>query len=234
MNRLAVPQTGSVLLVALAIVACGDRMAIRGGADETRATTTVIEAGDDPAGDESALRALHGLGYAKGSEDAPVIVVEFSDFGCPYCARFALETLPAVEREFIESGQVRWQYVPAVLGSFPNGVQAAITAECAADQGRFWEMHDLLYERQMEWRSGAEAAPLFGSYARLVGLDLEQFAACYAENRPAARLEANGRAAAALGVTGTPSFYVNGRPVQGAVPLEQFRTYLQWAGAESR
>lgn len=177
---------------------------------------------------------LSGLGYSRGSPSAPVTVVEFSDFGCPYCGKFALESLPELSREFIESGQVRWQYIPFELGIFPNGGQAALAAECAGEQERFWEMHDLLYMRQREWKPSAAPEPLFRGYAQSLGLNLARFGSCYRENRPAERIALNNRVAAELGVRATPSFLVNGRPVEGALPTDQFRMLLQWAGEQAQ
>jgi protein-disulfide isomerase len=216
-----------VLLAAL-VSGCGDRMPIRGGEQQTRAATGAAEL----AADEVDLATF---GYGHGAADAPVVVLEFSDFGCPYCARFALETLPEIEREFIETGQVRWQYVPFVMGMFPNGEEAARAAECAGEQERFWEMHDLVYQRQREWRAAtsARAEPLFQRYAADLGLEAGAFATCFGENHPAGRIETSNRVAAELGIQSTPTFFINGRLVQGALPLDQFRMLLQWAGAVS-
>lgn len=174
---------------------------------------------------------LAPLGYDLGNPEAPVTVVEFSDFGCPYCAGFALETFPVLLAEYVESGLVRWKYVPFVLGIFPNGAEAARAAECVADQGRFWQMHDLLYARQREWKASDAPAELFLSLATEVGVDPVRFSACYRVAGGAARTEANNVAAEALHVRATPSFLVNGQPVQGALPLEHFRSVLEQAGA---
>lgn len=177
---------------------------------------------------------LSSLGYSRGSPTAPVTVVEFSDFGCPYCAKFALESLPQLQQEFIESGKVRWQYVPFELGIFPNGGEAARAGECAGEQDRFWEMHDLLYQRQREWKASDTPETLFRGFAQALGLDVGRFASCYQENRPAERIALNNEVTTQLGVRATPSFLVNGRPVEGALPLEQFRMLLQWAGTEAQ
>jgi protein-disulfide isomerase len=211
----------SILLPAL--TACGDRMPIRGGEEAARLET---------AGDSPSEVNLADFGHPLGSAMAPVVVVEFSDFGCPYCARFALQSLPELDAEFIESGQVRWQYVPFVMGIFPNGEEAARASECAADQNQFWPMHDLIYERQREWRGTSAAEPLFRQYATQIGLDVDEFAACYRENGPAERIAMSNRIANELGIQATPTFIVNGRIVQGALPLDQFRMLLQWAGAD--
>lgn len=99
-----------------------------------------------------AQQELASLGYARGSETAPVTVVEFGDFGCSACRKFALEGYPPLHEEFVATGKVRWIYVPFLLGLFPNAPEAARAAECAAEQDAFWEIHDLLFERQAEWK----------------------------------------------------------------------------------
>jgi protein-disulfide isomerase len=176
--------------------------------------------------------SLRDVGYELGSVMAPVTVIEFSDFGCPYCALFARETLPELKREFVETGQVRWQYVPFVLGIFQNGEEAARTSECAGEQDRFWPMHDHLYERQREWRGSGSPEALFLGYAAALDLDEDAFARCFRENLPRQRIERSNQLAAAVGVRATPTFVVNGRPIEGALPLDQFRLLLQWAAGQ--
>lgn len=176
---------------------------------------------------------LRKIGYSRGAEDAPVTVYEFSDFGCPFCAMFASGTYPGLHEEFVETGKVRWTYVPFVMGMFPNGAESARAAECAAEQNRFWEMHDLLYTRQNEWKKSRAPEDLFNDYARELGLEPSRFASCYRENRGAARTAINSRAASALGVRATPSFFINGRLVEGALPAEQFRRILTLLAGDS-
>lgn len=172
------------------------------------------------------------VGYSRGSPDAPITVIEFSDFGCPYCAMFALETYPELHREFVETGKVRWHYVPFVMGVFPNGAEAARAAECAAEQGdaAFWAMHDILYARQPEWRANREPAELFGRLASEMEIDADAFAACYRDDSPASRVTEATVLARRAGVNATPTFFVNGRRVQGALPLEHFRMILTVSG----
>jgi protein-disulfide isomerase len=223
-NRIATVRLACMALLVALFTGCGDRMPIRGGEQEAQRATAAAELA------EASVDLAH-FGYPRGSAMAPVVVIEFSDFGCPYCARFALETLPEIDAEYIETGQVRWQYVPFVMGMFPNGEEAARASECAADQQAFWPMHDLIYERQREWRGTGAAEPLFVGYAERLELDVAEFAACYRENRPAERIARSNAVAQRLGVQATPSFLVNGRPVQGALPLEQFRMLIEWAAA---
>jgi protein-disulfide isomerase len=169
---------------------------------------------------------LRRIGYARGRADAPVTVYEFSDFGCPFCGTFARGTYPALHDEFVATGRVRWVYVPFVMGMFPNGEEAARAAECAAEQERFWPMHDLLFARQNEWKGSRRPAALFAGYARQLRLDGARYASCYREDRGARRTLTHNRAADAVGIRATPSFLVGGRLVEGALPAAQFRQLL--------
>jgi protein-disulfide isomerase len=169
---------------------------------------------------------LRKLGYARGRADAPVAVYEFSDFGCPFCGMFALGTYPELHEEFVKTGKVRWVMVPFVMGMFPNGAEAARAAECAGEQAGFWPMHDLLFANQKAWKASRAPAALFQDYATRVRLDAKRFASCYGEDRRGGRTALNNRAADAVGIRATPSFLVDGRLVEGALPAEQFRALL--------
>lgn len=168
------------------------------------------------------------VGHVRGSPHAPVTVIEFADFGCPYCAKFALETYPTLHREYVETGKVQWHQVRIVMGVFPNAAEAARAAECAAEQGEdaFWAMHDLLYQRQEEWKGADDPERLFGRYAADLELDVERFGSCYREDRPRPRVMAANALAVENGIRGTPTFFVNGLRVEGALRLEQFRMVL--------
>jgi protein-disulfide isomerase len=177
---------------------------------------------------------LTGIGYDRGSDSAPVVLVDFSDFACPYCRSFARETEPSIEREYVQTGQVFFKYVPFVVGTFPNGQQAARAAECAADQGRFWPMYQQLYARQSQWKETIYALPVFERFAASLGMDSTQFEKCYSTNHLHPRSKQANDAADALGVRVTPSFVVNGRAVEGALPLKQFREVLDAALREAK
>jgi len=159
---------------------------------------------------------------------AKVTVVEFSDFGCPYCGRFSLETFPQLRKEYVETGKVRWRFVPFSLGIFPNGAEAMQAATCVAEQGEdaFWKMHDILFATQAEWKGSRAPRELFRGYARKVGADIAAFDACYAGRRAEDRVAAATALAHRSGVRSTPSFFVGGTLIQGALPIEQFRLVL--------
>lgn len=177
---------------------------------------------------------LTGVGYDKGSATAPVVVVNFSDFGCPFCGSFARQTEPEIEKEYVQTGKIFFKYVPFVMGMFPNGDEAAHASECAAEQGRFWPMHDALYASQTEWKKARDPLPAYERYVKGIGLDVSRFAKCYAipDVNPGT-MRAN-IAAGRLGIRVTPTFIVNGKGVEGALPLPQFRQLLDAALKEAR
>ena len=170
---------------------------------------------------------LTGLGHDVGSATAPVVIVNFSDFGCPYCASFSRETYPTLAREFVATGKVFYKYVPIGLGTFFNGKQAARASECAAQQGAFWPMHERLFARQKDWKHMIRALPLFRDEARRLRLDTAAFTRCYDTRATDSRTERAGIIAKRLGLRATPTFFVNGRAVEGALTIEQFRMLLQ-------
>ena len=176
---------------------------------------------------------LGEIGFDFGSEDAPISVVEFSDYGCGYCRRFHTETFPSLMEEYIESGKVRWKYVTYASGMFAHGMSAAYAAECAAEQDLFTPMSRLLYERQPEWKDSGEPYPVFEALARGIGADTAEFQTCMAEQRPKPRVRSGILSGARLGVRGTPSFLVNGVPLVGAHPATTWGDIFTTIAADS-
>jgi protein-disulfide isomerase len=161
--------------------------------------------------------AINGHGPAKGPESAPVTVVEFSDYQCPFCRR-AEPTVEQMLKEY--AGKVRFEYRHFPLESIhPLARGAAEAAVCAEEQGRFWQFHDLLFTGSAD---GLAQAHLLESAAK-AGLDTAAFQACVAAGRGRARIDSDLAAGEAAGVTGTPAFFVNGVPFAGAIPIEEFR-----------
>jgi protein-disulfide isomerase len=169
------------------------------------------------------------MGYTLGSNDAPVKVLEFSDFGCGYCRRFHAETFPGIKRIYIDGGFVEWKFIPFVLGMFPNGLEASIASECAGEQDQFFPMQERLFESQSGWRSSDDPNAFFAQLAEEEGLDVERFNGCIAGDWRENRVRANIRLGQQAGAQGTPLFIIDGRAVPGALPLEGFRTILDAA-----
>jgi protein-disulfide isomerase len=163
----------------------------------------------------------------KGSARAPVTVYEMSDFQCPYCKKFALETFPAIERDYINSGKVRWVFINFPLTSVhPHASAAAELALCAARQRGFWRIHDLLFQNQDAWAPLKEAGPFFVSLADSAGLSKQTLLTCLQAPRTLNEVRADAEGAARSGATSTPTFYIEGGLVEGALPLPLFRQVL--------
>jgi protein-disulfide isomerase len=166
-------------------------------------------------------------GRSKGRPNAPVTVYEMSDFQCPYCRSFALTTLPTLEREFVETGKVRFVYVNLPLPSLhPNALVAARVGLCAARQGKFWAMHDLLFQRQEAWGGQKDPGPYLLALGDTAGLNHGRLARCVAAATTTAEVRADSARAAASGASRTPTFYIEGGLLEGAAPVEVFRTVL--------
>lgn len=160
----------------------------------------------------------------RGNVDAEVVVIEYSDFQCPYCGRHVAETQPILDEQFVETGDVRWVFKHFPLNIHPQAPAAGVASECAAEQDQFWEMHDLLFENVSRW-SISDPHPIFVELAEELSLDTEAFEACLDDPEMMARVDddfADGRAY----VQGTPTFIVmegeQGRIIPGALPAESF------------
>jgi len=161
-------------------------------------------------------------GPTKGREDAPITIVEFSDFQCGFCRRFWKETLPKIEAAYINPGKARFVYRHLIaLG--PLSEQAAHGAECAREQGKFWPYHDRLFEQTGPL---AFTEKRLKEYARDLGLEGKAFGTCMALGRHRDRIRQETQVARYLGATGTPTFLINGQLLIGAQPFETFDRIL--------
>ncbi len=164
----------------------------------------------------------------RGDVNAPLTVIEFSDFQCPFCQRHNAETQPILDEKYVDSGKVLWVYKHFPLNIHPQAPAAGVAAECAAEQGMFWEMHAALFDSTAEW-SIEEPTPVFESLATEVGLDSDAFAACLADPEIAARVDSD-MAAGQQFVQGTPTFIIvhgdQGSIIPGALPEARFSEVL--------
>jgi protein-disulfide isomerase len=167
----------------------------------------------------------------RGNVGAPVVVVEFQDFQCPFCKQHGEKTQPTLDEAFVDTGKVRWVFKHFPLDIHAQAPAAGVAAECASDQGKFWEMNDLLFDRVTEW-SVTEPNLVFVDLAQELGLDTAAFEACLTDPSVAERIQSD-LADGAPYVQGTPTFIVlqggQGRIIPGALPLGAFRAELQKA-----
>jgi len=152
----------------------------------------------------------------RGASSAPVTIVEYSDFQCPFCSR-EQAVLEQIRQRYGDKVRIVYKHFP-LTSIHPNAQKAAEAAECANEKGKFWELHDVLYQNQ----TALELDKLPG-YAQQVGLDPNEMKQCIESGRMAARVKKDADSAATVGVTSTPSFFVNGIKVRGAQPIEYFQ-----------
>jgi protein-disulfide isomerase len=164
---------------------------------------------------------------SKGSASAPVTVYEMSDFQCPYCKRFARETFPEIERRYIASGKVRWIYINFPLTNLhEHAAPAGELALCAAKQNGFWRIHDLLFQYQEAWAPLKETGPFFVSLADSAGLSKKALLSCLQNPDTRKSLQAEAEGAQRTGASSTPTFYIEGGLMEGALPLSVFQQVL--------
>jgi protein-disulfide isomerase len=156
---------------------------------------------------------------ARGASDAPVTIVEVSDYGCSHCRDFNLETAGLIEDLYVAPGQVKWVVMPFALSS--QSLPAASAAMCAGDQGRFFEFHRRMFELQGGPLAMTPAGLL--QAADELGLDTEAFNTCLESGEYDSAVQANIREANALGVRSTPTFFINGQKMEGNRPLTVFQ-----------
>jgi protein-disulfide isomerase len=168
------------------------------------------------AGDDVERKCVPFEGKAKGSSKAQVTIVEFSDFQCPFCSR-VLPTLDKLIKDYPDKIRVFFKHNPLPFHSdAPLAAQAAVAAEA---QGKFWQMHDILFKNQQNIKR-----PDLEKYAKEIGLDVEKFKKDIDSPATKKRVNDDTELGKKLGVQGTPNFFINGRPLRGAVPYEQFKT----------
>jgi protein-disulfide isomerase len=165
-------------------------------------------------------------GYTLGAASAPIEITEYSDFECPFCASFATVQMPVIREQLIATGRVRWRFRDFPLPSHAYSRYAALAAQCAGEQGKFWEMHDQLFTTHQWAQTGKNPRGLFRDFAKAIGLDLAKYEACLDSQRYAGHIQASAEEGAALGVKGTPSFFVNGRPFEGRATSDDFKALV--------
>ncbi|OHA47935.1 MAG: hypothetical protein A2806_02580 [Candidatus Terrybacteria bacterium RIFCSPHIGHO2_01_FULL_48_17] len=161
-----------------------------------------------------------------GKADASVEVVEFADFQCPFCGRFHETVTPQLKKEYIDTGKVKFAYRDfAFLGQ--ESLWAANAARCANEQGKFWEYHDLLFERQEGENQGAFSKENLKGFARELGLDTAKFNACVDSGKYEDAVTQDVTVGQQYGVSGTPSTFINGRMISGAQPYAEFKKVIE-------
>ena len=174
-------------------------------------------------------------GYLLGNPKAPVQVMEFADFECPACGQFATVTEPDVRKRIVDAGLASYRFFDFPLVEVhKNTLPASNAAACAADQGKFWEMHDRLYYGQPEWNTEATGNPkkIFLQYAKELGLDTGAWEKCFDEQRHLSRILGNRAEGERRQVRSTPTFVIGTKMIPGAISYDQFKAYVDSAAQQ--
>ncbi|MDX1645571.1 MAG: thioredoxin domain-containing protein [Longimicrobiales bacterium] len=236
------------LATALLVAACGgDERSDAPGSSTESLTRDLLS---QPAGDgqstplavdpslaqEGARVPVSALGFDRGSVEAPVKVLELSDYGCGYCRKFHMESFPTILSDYIEAGMVEWKFVPFVTGMFDNSLAVTEAAECTyvQDEAAFESLNTRLWEDQSAWKRSDEPMQVVREWVSGLGVDMDAFEACVTNDERLSRVASSTTLASQLGVRGTPTFIVLGYPpLQGALPLEVFEQVLTAVHAEA-
>lgn len=212
------------VLAVIVLVGVGAIWKARGGGGGAIAATPVSAAAIAAASDFG--------GYVMGSDSAPVEIVEYADFQCPACSRFALVTGPDVKRRIVDQGLARWRFRDFPLSQHQNAVPAHHAAACAGEQGKFWPMHDQLFFYQNEWAFDRRPERRFEDYAEAVAVDIGRYRECMQEGRYLAQIEASRQQGVNVGVPSTPTFIIGGRMIPGALAYDSIKAFVERAAAQ--
>ena len=184
---------------------------------------------------DSTLPKVQSNGYVMGSPSAPLEVIEFGDFECPSCARFSTLTEPDVRSRLIDKGIIRFRFIDFPLSMHRNTWPASRAAACADEQGKFWQMHDALFETQDQWNGEATSNPnpFFKQLAGKLGLNQQQFDQCVDSKRTQAKIQAHEQLAMDQHIQATPSFIIGGKIIEGPQPYDVFKALVDSALAKS-
>lgn len=196
---------------------------------ERQQTAAAAQAAPAPASDKVKMSVAPGW-YSMGRDDAPVTMVEFADYQCPFCRKFHSETFAELKKNYIDTGKVRYVSRDLPLDFHPNAPGAAVAARCAGEQQKFWEMRELMVANAADL-----TPPSLLKYGAQINLDMTAFSACLNDHKYTAAIQKDVTDAGTLGISGTPSFVVgkiandqiSGVRIVGAVPYSVFDTAIK-------
>ena len=190
--------------------------------------TPVATYGPDaiPVALDTALLRKADLGRIAGDSAAKVIVLEISDFQCPFCKGFHDSTYGAIRAAYIDNGKARMAYVNLPLRMHQNAWPAAEAAMCASAQGKFWTMHDSLFNAQERWATIAKPDTMFSRFAGTMALDATAFGRCQSQHATRPLIASDAERASSAGITGTPAFIIGDSLLSGAYPFPDFKRVI--------
>lgn len=184
---------------------------------------------DEPVPDDPGTPATVDDDAVLGDKKAKVTIIEFTDYQCPFCERHYTQTFKSIKKDYIDTGKVKYVVRDFPLSFHPNAQKAAESAECAGDQGKYFEMHDLLFGKQTNWVDQTDPLPAFKQFATDLGLDASKFNSCLTESKNAEEIGKDLQDGMASNIDGTPGFWILGpdgetKKISGAYPYDTFKT----------
>jgi len=167
--------------------------------------------------------------YSLGDEDAPIVVIDFSDYQCPFSKKFHSNILPQLKLDYIDTGKVKYIFKDFPLKIHPKVLYAHYAANCAGEQEKYWEMHDKLFENQQEWSKADNLPDIFAKYAQELKLNTVNFKDCLSSETYKEIVKKNKDDGIAYGAKGTPTLIVNGKIIRGVNTYDHFKQILEKA-----
>ena len=172
-------------------------------------------------------------GYVLGNPASPVHILEFADFECPSCARFSILTEADVRKRIVDTGLASFTFYDYPLPQHKNSLAAHNAAACAGEQGKFWEMHDRIFNEQDRWNTEATDNPgdLMRDYAQALGLSMSQWEQCFSSRKYQYKIDANQAEGTRRNVNSTPTFIIGDKLFAGSLSYDEFKKYVDEAVA---
>jgi protein-disulfide isomerase len=226
-------RLAAIMVAATAFTACSRSETPAAAAHEVTASAGDVALPIGAAGYEDTVSALADKARIRGSATAPVWLVEVSDFQCPFCKQWHDESFAKLDQEYVKTGKVRIAYLNFPLSRIhPNAQAAAEAAMCAGVQGKFWELHESLFQTQKRWAELKSPMAVFDSLARAAGADQKRWSSCMTTHATAKIIAADRDRSGRAGVESTPTFFVGDRALAGAYPVDTFRVAIDQALAK--
>jgi protein-disulfide isomerase len=220
-------STNRAFYIVVAVIAVGGIAALTYASTRPNAVTNV-----NPY--DSTLPKVESQGYVIGSPTAPVEIVEFGDFECPQCGRFATLTEPDIRSRLVPSGAARFRFIDYPLDMHRNTWNASRAAACADEQGKFWEMHDVIFANQDRWNSEATSSPdkVLKELGKGIVPNADQFNSCIDSKKPQAKVQAHWKLATDRKLPGTPTFIIGDQQVSNFLTYDELKKMVDDATAK--
>jgi protein-disulfide isomerase len=224
-----------ILVLTAPLAACTQRETPQASARQVATSPGEVVATTGLARFDDSMSARADRARIRGSESAQVWLVEISDFQCPFCKQWHDETFAKIDQEYVKSGKVRLAYLNFPLSRIHKNAQAAAEAAmCAGVQGKFWELHESLFETQPKWAELKSPMAVFDSLARAAKVEPKGWSSCMSTHATAKLIQADRDRSTQAGVESTPTFFIGDRALAGAYPVDTFRVVLDQAIAKAK